>query len=566
MEEWSADLPRCGEPKLLRLNILAASQVYTVVVFFYCSSPGTNMRPQTARGYTCLFCASDLGQSARPKKAISSQWRANSTSTAARPSTAPKPVLDIKHIARNPGLYSQNCLLRNYPSFSQHPFDILTLTQRRAELVKQSLDLRTKSKESSKKIEKLRLTERDSEKKGMLDNKIMAALLASAQSAKKELSAYTTELEDIEAELDRLAAGLPNLSSVWTPEGDEAKTLSTYIPPGSKLEAGESHVDIGVALKMLDFSSAAQTSGWGWYFLTGPGALLEQALIQFALSKLHARGWTVVVPPSMVYAHIAAACGFQPRDQHGEHQIYTLQQPERDEGTKPQHVLAATAEIPLAGMHAGKTFEPAELPLKTVAVSRCYRAEAGARGVDTKGLYRVHEFTKVEMFAWTPPDAAADAPGAGANFDTTPSAAAAGHSASTAVFDEMVALQRELLTALGLPHRVLEMPTADLGASAARKVDIEAWFPGRTRASGAGWGEVTSASVCTDFQSRRLGTRVRRRDGEGLAWCHTVNGTAMAVPRVLAALLENGWDAAERRFTVPEVLRPWMYGVDVVKV
>lgn len=475
-------------------------------------------------------------------------------------------MLDIKHIARSPGLYSQNCLLRNYPALAQHPFDILSLTQRRAELVKQSLDIRTKSKESSKKIERLRITERDSGKKGMLDNKIMASLLAAAQTTKKELSSFTTELEEIEVKLEQLAAGLPNLSSVWTPEGDDAKTISTYTPPHTtELKSGRSHVEIGTALKILDFPSAATTSGWGWYFLTGAGALLEQALIQFALSTLHARGWTVVVPPSVVYAHMAAACGFQPRDQHGEQQIYALQQPEKDAGIKPQHVLAGTAEIPLAGMNAGKTLEAKDLPLKTVAVSRCYRAEAGARGVDTKGLYRVHEFTKVEMFAWTPPDEIGP-DSVGSNFDTSPDAASSGRSHSTEVFDEMVAVQREMLEALGLPHRVLEMPTTDLGASAARKIDIEAWFPSRTEATGQGWGEVTSTSICTDYQSRRLGTRVKRRDGEGLEWCHTVNGTAMAVPRVLAALIENHWDDDTKTLTIPEALRPWMYGMDALKV
>lgn len=522
--------------------------------------------------YTCLVHASRPARKQPVNlKLPRSQHRYNGTSTsstttsATRPANTFRPVLDIKHIARSPGLYSQNCQLRNYPHLAQHPFDILALTQRRAELVKESLDIRIKSRESSKKIERLRIAERDSKKKGMLDNKIMASLLANAQTTKKGLSSYTTELEDIELKLEQLAAGLPNLSSVWTPEGEQAKLIHTHVPSGiTSLQQGKSHVDIGTRLKMLNFTSAALTSGWGWYFLTGAGALLEQALIQFALSTLHARGWTVVVPPSVVYAHVAAACGFQPRDQNGEQQIYALQQTAKDATLKPQHVLAGTAEIPLAGMHAGKTFEAKDLPLKAVAVSRCYRAEAGARGVDTKGLYRVHEFTKVEMFAWTPPDGTTDE-SLGSNFDTSPDVASSGQSHSTEMFNEMVNLQREMLEALQLPHRVLEMPTADLGASAARKIDIEAWFPGRTEASGEGWGEVTSTSICTDYQSRRLGTRVRRRDGEGLEWCHTVNGTAMAIPRVLAALLENGWNDDTKTLTIPQVLRPWMYGMDVLQ-
>jgi seryl-tRNA synthetase len=191
-------------------------------------------------------------------------------------------------------------------------------------------------------------------------------------------------------------------------------------------------------------------------------------------------------------------------------------------------------------MKANCTLDEPDLPLKRVAASRCYRAEAGARGSETKGLYRVHEFTKVELFAWTPP--ASDA--------------------TQEIFDEMVDLQTELLESLGLHCRVLEMPTTDLGASATRKCDIEAFFPSR-RERNDGWGEVTSASICTDYQTRRLATRVKLRSGK-LVYPWTVNGTAMAVPRVLAAILENGWDESEKAVTIPEVLRPWMEGKDKI--
>jgi seryl-tRNA synthetase len=202
-------------------------------------------------------------------------------------------------------------------------------------------------------------------------------------------------------------------------------------------------------------------------------------------------------------------------------------------------VLAGTAEIPLAGMKADAQLDEEGLPLKRVAVSRCYRAEAGARGVDTKGLYRVHEFTKVEMFAWTAPDM----------------------DAAEEVFDEMIDLQTDILHGLGLHCRVLEMPSADLGASAYRKIDVETYFPSR-RDRNDGWGEVTSASICTDYQTRRLATRVRVAGKMTYPW--TVNGTAMAVPRVLAAILENGWDEGEMTVTIPEVLRPWMDGMEKI--
>jgi seryl-tRNA synthetase len=244
----------------------------------------------------------------------------------------------------------------------------------------------------------------------------------------------------------------------------------------------------------------------------------------------------------MVYSHIAAACGFQPRDQNGEQQIYNIQQNASDLGRKPELSLAGTAEIPLAGMKANTTLEEAELPLKLVGVSRCFRAEAGARGMDTKGLYRVHEFTKVEMFAWTSPSTAA----------------------STEVFDEIISIQTEILQSLGLHCRVLEMPSTDLGASATRKRDIEAFFPSR-RPKDEGWGEVTSVSTCSDYQSRRLATRVDIRTlGGKIAFPYTVNGTALAVPRVLAAILENGWDETKQEVRIPEVLWPWMDGMKII--
>jgi seryl-tRNA synthetase len=249
---------------------------------------------------------------------------------------------------------------------------------------------------------------------------------------------------------------------------------------------------------------------------------------------------------------MAAACGFQPRDQNDEQQIWQVAQAERDVG-KPTRSLAATAEIPLAGMYARKVIREQDLPVKLVGSSRCFRAEAGARGVDTKGLYRVHEFTKVEMFAWTNSPSLRD--GLPEEEVWTEDA--------TEVFDEMVGIQMEILSSLGLPCRVLEMPSSDLGASAYRKIDIEAMFPSRTAKDG-GWGEVTSVSICTDYQTRRLDTRILEANGSRKKFPHTVNGTAMAVPRVLAAILENGWRESKGCVVIPEVLRGYMGGMEKI--
>lgn len=393
-------------------------------------------------------------------------------------------------------------------------------------------------------------THRDDDSEDAQELKAMSKqqIIEEARQLKAQISAIEANESDAMSEINSLAASIPNLTSDETPRGHEPK-LVRYIndhpepDPSSSDRVWRSHVHIGSELHLFDFAGAAATSGWGWYFLLNEAAQLEQALVQYALSVARRRGWAMASPPSMVYSHVAAACGFQPRDQHGESQIYNIQQSAADAGRKPELSLAGTAEIPLAGMKANTTIEEADLPAKRVGVSRCYRAEAGARGVDTKGLYRVHEFTKVEMFAWTAPST----------------------EASTKVFDEILSIQTEILESLGLHGRVLEMPSADLGASATRKRDIEVFFPSR-RPKDDGWGEVTSASICTDYQSRRLATRVQLRSmGGKIVFPYTVNGTAMAVPRVLAAILENGWDEGRMEVNIPEVLWPWMEGVKAIR-
>lgn len=499
-----------------------------------------------------------------------------------RPTFAPKPVIDIKHIRQNPGLYEQNCIDRNYKNHAKHSWRILDLFEQWQQQQKDGRKLREHNNSIRRQLSNaasLRAGVVETEESDGSDPPSRDALLAEAKDLKAKLASLEAQEKAISDEIDALALGLPNLSSHHTPNGSEPDVLG-YInahpepTPSTSDRVWRSHVHIGSELDLLDFASAANTSGWGWYFLKNEAALLEQALVQYALSRARARGWTVVTPPSVVYAHVAAACGFQPRDQNDEQQIYALQRPEKDEGSdKPQLCLAGTAEIPFAAMRANTVLEESDLPLKVIGPSRCYRAEAGARGVDTKGLYRVHEFTKVEMFAWTLPDA----PHAPSEHFGISASAGAGEgegegegemdapSSSTTIFDEMVALQKDILESLGLHCRILEQPTHDLGASATRKIDIEAFFPSR-RAIDDGWGEVTSASICTDYQTRRLATRVKtERWGRKHEWPHTVNGTAMAVPRVLAAVLENGWDERRGCVVVPECLRPWMGGLERIE-
>ncbi|KAJ5361025.1 hypothetical protein N7541_001869 [Penicillium brevicompactum] len=453
-----------------------------------------------------------------------------------RPATAPKSTPDVKHIRQNAELYAQNCLDRNYAAH--------------ATIAKLHVATRQDTNQGGE----------PENKDGLNLSEQLAGLKLEAQKLKDDSQAMVDRKATCTEEINRLALALPNLSSPFTPVGHDPGLVS-YInfnpqkPPSwtgqsaAELQA-RSHVTIGTELNLIDFASSATTTGWGWYFLINEGAMLEQALVQYALSVARRRGWRTVAPPSIVYSYIAEACGFQPRDQHNEQQIWSIEQNERDRHNKPQRSLTGTAEIPLAAMYAGRDINAGDLPIKLVGASRCYRAEAGSRGVDTKGLYRVHEFTKVELFGWT------DNVDAGSK-STTPS--------SDDLFNELLEMQTEILTSLSLPL-------------ATRKRDIEALFPSRLRhGSNAGaaavdssiqelesaWGEVTSASICTDYQSRRLGARVRGAAKES-RFPHTVNGTAMAVPRVLAAILENGWDADRGVVVVPEVLRPWMDGMETI--
>jgi seryl-tRNA synthetase len=459
-----------------------------------------------------------------------------------RPTTAPKQHPDIAHIRDNVELHEKNALLRNYTKHQSVPSQIAAHTQRISEI-------NTASRKPRVQIKALQaqLTSKSADR---------SKVLQEIKRLKPVLDKLVKEGDELEDFNRSLALALPNLTSAQTPTDGKEKVLS-YIqydpehPP--TFDKSADHSSIGEKLALIDFTSASMASGWGFYYLLNEAALLEQALVQYALSVAMKYGWRVAAPPSLVYSHTAEACGFQPRDQNDEQQIWQIAQSAKDEG-KPKRSLAGTAEIPLAGLNASKDIREQHLPLKLVGSSRCYRAEAGARGVDTKGLYRVHEFTKVEMFAW------ADSPGhlsSATSIDEWVSKA-------TEVFDEMVHIQTEILSSLGLPCRVLEMPSSDLGASAYRKIDIEALFPSRLSRDG-GWGEVTSVSICTDYQSRRLDTRVLSKSGSRSKFTHTINGTAAAIPRVLAAILEHGWRAEEQCVVIPEVLRPYMGGIEKIQ-
>ena len=489
----------------------------------------------------------------RGSRTLLSGHRFLSTHTSGKPpSFAPRVQINIKSIIEDPDLQAENCISRNYNDLAQYPEKIRAICDISKELSNQTIGLRKEINTIQKQLPNL--AERKpsaSDSHEEVQEERRTNLIEKARSIRDQLDAFEERRATLREQIQSLAVQLPNLISTETPRGDEPKVLERLASAHGQgvidsADSNRNHIDIGNDLDLLDFANAGAVSGWGWYFLKNEAALLEHALVSYAIHVARKHGFSVVSPPSMTYAHIAAACGFQPRDKSGEQQIYSIEQPEQVEDTseKPERVLSGTAEIPLAGMKANHVFKPKDLPLLVVGSSRCYRAEAGARGARTKGLYRVHEFTKVEMFAWTAPDM------------------------SLSAFEKMIAVQKEILTSLGLTGRLLEMPTADLGASAFRKQDIEALFPSRFNANiDNGWGEVTSTSMCTDYQSRRLATRVQNSNGPGTQYVHTVNGTAVAIPRILAALLEYGYEKREDvvQIRVPEVLWPWMDGIHCIR-
>ena len=401
-------------------------------------------------------------------------------------------MIDVRRIREDPEASRRNCLNRNYDGLQGHAQRIVELHGQRRQLQQGAQAARAQQKQLQAQL-------RESRSQAVNDGAAGAAEdlqdgLRKLRDGLRREEARDTDLGD---EIERLATALPNWTSAATPRGDEPSVLgfiNAHLEVTQLQRPVKSHLEIGQALDLLDFGAAATASGFGFYFLKNQAVLLEQALVQFALRVAREHGFAPVAPPSLVHAHIAAACGFAPRDQGGETQIYGIQPRRAADGgehaTKPALCLSGTAEIPFAAMHANRTLDAGQLPARIVGSSRCYRAEAGAHGATAKGLYRVHEFTKVEMFAWTRPDEAS----------------------ATAALEGMVRIQSHILEALGLRCRVLEQPSADLGASATRKQDIEAYFPSRRDRNG-GWGEVTSASICSDYQTRRLATRVRGIEG-----------------------------------------------------
>lgn len=362
--------------------------------------------------------------------------------------------------------------------------------------------------------------------KGKLEPDVRAALIAEGKDLKDQLAAIEGDLNALEVALQVEGQKIPNDTHPEVPlGGEEMAVLRREV--GAKRDfsfEAASHVDVGERLGMFDFETGGKVCGSRFVYLTGVGAMLELALINWAMAKVVSKGFKPMVVPDLVRQATMEKCGFQPRAENT--QVYNIENSDL--------CLAGTAEILLGGVYMDEVVTEKELPIKMAAFSHCFRTEAGAAGAATRGMYRLHQFSKVEMFIISTPKQ------------------------SEALHDELISIEEEMYSELGFHFKVLDMSSEDLGAPAYRKFDVEAWMPALER-----YGEISSASNCTDYQARRLNIKYRPEAKDGkkqpLAHCHTLNATACAVPRMIITILEN-FQNEDGSVDVPEPLRPFLGG------
>jgi len=357
-----------------------------------------------------------------------------------------------------------------------------------------------------------------------LDGDEKQETIAAAGDLGERYKAKLAEADELDERFNAEWITLPNLTDRTAADGLKEEDAVEIKSSGAVTEFSFEpldHLDLGTSLGVIDVERAAKVSGSRFGLIKGRLALLEFGLVRWAMDMLQPHGFEPVVVPVLVREHALFGTGFFPGDSE---QVYSV--PEDD------LYLVGTSEVPLAAMHGDEILEADDLPIRYAGFSTCFRREAGTYGKDTRGIFRVHQFDKVEMFAFVRPDR------------------------SQEEHDFLLAVEEELVSALGLPYRVVNVAAGDLGASAAKKYDIEAWFPGQGR-----YREITSTSNTTDFQSRRLKIRFKAEEGKNRL-VHMLNGTAVAVGRTLIAIMEN-YQTAEGTIVVPEVLRPYA-GFDVI--
>jgi seryl-tRNA synthetase len=406
-------------------------------------------------------------------------------------------VLDLRLIRREPSEV-RAALARRGPQLAERIDRLVLLDADWREAAQAAEGLRASQKALSEEVASGKRERRD-----------VSPQLARLKSLSGEVKALGERARSAEAELQALLVTLPNLPdpAAAEPEDEVLRVV------GDALKTGRDHLEL--AGERIDMERGTRLSGSRFAYLRGDLVMLELALVQWTMARLRGHGFEPVIPPVLVREHALYGTGMLPDT---EQQIYHL--------PGDNLYLAGTSEVALASLHAGEILDAADLPLRYAGFSPCFRREAGAAGKDTRGIFRVHQFDKVEMFAFVEPDRSAEE------------------------HERLLAIEEEIMSLLKIPYRVLNIAVNDLGASAAKKYDIEAWLPGQER-----YRELTSTSNTTDFQARRLDIRVRR-EARKTETLHTLNGTAVAVGRTIIALLENG-QREDGSVVLPKVLVPY---------
>ncbi len=414
-------------------------------------------------------------------------------------------MLDLRYIRENAAAVQENCRNRGVEADVGL---VVELADRRSALIGELNELRQRQNQMAKSIGR----EQDSEARDRL--------IAESRTMKNHIPEREAELAGVEERLREELLKIPNMTHPDAPIGkDDSENVEIRRwgeIPTFAFEPRD-HVELGEALGIIDFDAGAKVAGSKFYFLRGDAVLLELGLVRYAMDILTRRGYQPTITPDLARDEMLVGTGFIPRGP--ETQIYSVEDSDLS--------LIATAEITLAGSLADEIVDDDELPIRLAGLSHCFRTEAGSHGRASRGLYRVHQFTKVEMFAFTAPDQ------------------------SDEMHAEMLGIEERIFQGLGLPYRVVDICTGDLGGAAYRKFDLEAWMPGRDD-----YGEVTSTSNTTDYQARRLKIR-HRKDGGRPQLLHTLNGTALAISRVLIALLEV-YQREDGSVALPEMLVPYV--------
>ncbi len=414
-------------------------------------------------------------------------------------------MLDLKYIRENAEAVAENCKNRGVVADVEL---VVNLADRRSELMQELNVLRQQQNQLAKSVGRER------------DPAARENLIAESRRTKELIPEKETELVAVEGRLREEMLKIPNMTHPDSPIGKDDTENVELRRSGGVPDFGfepKDHVELGESLGIIDFESGTKVAGSKFYFLRGDAVLLELGLIRYALDTLIEHGYEPAITPDLARDEALIGTGFIPRGP--ETQIYSVENSDLS--------LVATAEITLAGSLAGEILDAEQLPIRIAGLSHCFRTEAGSHGRASRGLYRVHQFTKVEMFAFAEPEQ------------------------SEALHEEMLGIEERIFQGLGIPYRVVDICTGDLGGAAYRKYDLEAWMPGRNA-----YGEITSTSNTTDYQARRLAIRYRR-DGGRPQLLHTLNGTAIAVSRALIPLIEN-YQQEDGSVLVPEALVPYV--------